>query len=201
LADKHGVNLEGALTWAFEFEDQPYFAGQRVLASNGIDLPVLNVFRMLSHMSGRRVAATSTQEVPLEVIERRGVRDAPDVAALTSWDGKTLSILVWHYHDDDVSGPDAAVSLHVKHLPRNARSAALTHYRIDQSHSNAFTRWQQLGSPSAVDESQYAQLQKAGQLETLNEKPVQTDILGGTVTLTFTLPRQAVSLLVLETGM
>ena len=46
LAEKHGVNLEGALTWAFEFEDQPYFAGFRALASNGIDLPVLNVFRM-----------------------------------------------------------------------------------------------------------------------------------------------------------
>ena len=29
LADRHGVNLEGALTWAFEFEDQPYFAGFR----------------------------------------------------------------------------------------------------------------------------------------------------------------------------
>jgi hypothetical protein len=29
LAAKHGVNLEGALTWAFEFEDQPYFAGFR----------------------------------------------------------------------------------------------------------------------------------------------------------------------------
>ena len=27
LAEKHGVNLEGVLTWAFEFEDQPYFAG------------------------------------------------------------------------------------------------------------------------------------------------------------------------------
>lgn len=27
IADKHGVNLAGALTWAFEFEDQPYFAG------------------------------------------------------------------------------------------------------------------------------------------------------------------------------
>ena len=25
--EMHGVNLEGALTWAFEFEDQPYFAG------------------------------------------------------------------------------------------------------------------------------------------------------------------------------
>src|SRR4051812_7775584 len=27
IADKHGVNLDGALTWAFEFEDMPYFAG------------------------------------------------------------------------------------------------------------------------------------------------------------------------------
>jgi xylan 1,4-beta-xylosidase len=44
LADQYGVSFEGALTWAFEFEDQPYFAGFRVLASNGIDLPVLNVF-------------------------------------------------------------------------------------------------------------------------------------------------------------
>ena len=34
LAARQGVNLEGALTWAFEFEDQPYFAGFRALASN-----------------------------------------------------------------------------------------------------------------------------------------------------------------------
>ena len=45
---------QGALTWAFEFEDQPYFAGQRVLSTNGIDLPVLNVFRMLSQMGGKQ---------------------------------------------------------------------------------------------------------------------------------------------------
>ena len=37
LAERHGVNFEGALTWAFEFEDQPYFAGFRSLATNGID--------------------------------------------------------------------------------------------------------------------------------------------------------------------
>src|SRR5207245_5594725 len=55
LAEKHGVNLEGVLTWAFEFEDQPYFAGFRALASNGLDLPVLNVFRMFGRMSGQRM--------------------------------------------------------------------------------------------------------------------------------------------------
>src|SRR5262249_59335460 len=68
LADRHGVNFEGALTWAFEFEDQPYFAGFRVLATNGIDQPVLNVFRMFSRMSGQRVATTSDAAVPLDVM-------------------------------------------------------------------------------------------------------------------------------------
>jgi len=88
LADKHGVNLEGALTWAFEFEDQPYFAGQRVLASNGIDLPVLNVFRMFGKMGGQRVETKSAGETPLDVIVKDGVRGEPDVSALTSLEGK-----------------------------------------------------------------------------------------------------------------
>src|SRR6185503_4585480 len=29
LAARHGATLEAALTWAFEFEDQPFFSGQR----------------------------------------------------------------------------------------------------------------------------------------------------------------------------
>ena len=66
LAEKHGVNFEGAVTWAFEFEDQPYFAGFRVLSTNGIPLPVLNVFRMFGLMGGERLAVESTGEVGLE---------------------------------------------------------------------------------------------------------------------------------------
>ena len=60
LADLHKVNLLGSVTWAFEFEDQPYFDGFRSLATNGIDKPVLNVFRMLGQMGGNRVVAEST---------------------------------------------------------------------------------------------------------------------------------------------
>jgi xylan 1,4-beta-xylosidase len=198
LADKHQVNLEGALTWAFEFEDQPYFAGQRVLATNGIDLPVLNVFRMLSRMVGQRVATKSSQEVPLDLIEHQGVRAAPDVAALSSWNGKKLSVLIWHYHDDDVPGAEGMVSLQIEHLPQVARDLSLTHYRIDATHSNAFARWKQLGSPTAPNEAQYAELREAGQLAALSEVPARVAILDGGATLTFALPRQAVSLLVLE---
>ena len=88
LAAQHGVNLEGALTWAFEFEDQPYFAGFRALATNGIDLPVLNVFRMFAKMGGERIAAESSGDVPLERDRRkRACARSPDVAALASLDG------------------------------------------------------------------------------------------------------------------
>jgi xylan 1,4-beta-xylosidase len=196
LADRRGVNIEGALTWAFEFENQPYFAGFRSLASNGFDKPVLNVFRMFSKMSGRRVAAQSSGEVPLDAILQAGVRGAPDVSALASLDQNKLCVLVWHYHDDDVPGPDAAVALTVAGLPVAAKQARLTHYRIDATHSNAFAAWQRLGSPPAPTPEQYAQLEKAGRLETL-EAPATVRIEQGATTLKFDLPRQAVSLLVL----
>jgi xylan 1,4-beta-xylosidase len=197
LADRHDVNLEGALTWAFEFENQPYFAGFRSLASNGLDKPVLNVFRMFSRMSGRRVAVTSSGEVPLDAILQDGVRGAPDVSALASLDRNRLTVLVWHYHDDDVPGPDAAVELTVDGLPTAARQARLAHYRLDATHSNAFAAWQRMGSPPAPTPEQYAQLEKAGRLERL-EVPATILMHDSQVTLTFTLPRQAVSLLVLE---
>ena len=53
LAQKRRVNLEGVLTWAFEFEDQPWFAGYRQLSTNGVNLPVLNVFRMFAKLGPR----------------------------------------------------------------------------------------------------------------------------------------------------
>ena len=59
LNQKHKTNLQGILTWAFEFEDQPYFAGFRDLATNGVDKPVLNLFRMLGMMGNQRIAAVS----------------------------------------------------------------------------------------------------------------------------------------------
>jgi xylan 1,4-beta-xylosidase len=198
LADKHGVNLEGALTWAFEFEDQPYFAGQRVLASNGIDLPVLNVFRMFSRMGGHRVATQSSAEVPLENIIKDGVRSAADVSALTSLEGKKLCVLVWHYHDDDVVGPVAEVSLALQHLPVAAGIARVTQYRIDQTHSNAFTAWQRLGAPHEPNDAQYAELVAAGKLEKSSDVPRELKISASAGTLVLVLPRQAVSLLEVE---
>ncbi|MEI6712298.1 MAG: beta-xylosidase [Verrucomicrobiota bacterium] len=197
LADKHQTNLEGAITWSFEFEDQPYFAGFRVIATNGIDLPVLNVFRMFAKMSGQRIAVESSSGLNEEKIRISNVRGAPDVSALATLDGNKLAVLLWHYHDDDVSGPDAAIQLALHGLPVSSSLIKTTQYRIDAEHSNAFEVWKKMGSPENPTLEQYGQLEKAGQLAAM-ENPKIVDAGRGQSVVQLTLPRQGVSLLVLE---
>lgn len=197
LAAKHGVNLEGALTWAFEFEDQPMFAGSRVLASNGIDLPVLNVFRMFGKMNGQRLEVESSAGQSLENVLKNGVRSAPDVSALASMDGNKLWVMLWHYHDADLPGPEAEVQLSLAGLPTRGSSAVLKQFRIDADHSNAFEVWKRMGSPAKPTAIQMKQLEQAGQLAAL-KGPGTIDIRDGKAQLNVLLPRQAVSLVTVE---
>jgi xylan 1,4-beta-xylosidase len=194
LAQQHGVNLEGALTWAFEFEGRPYFAGFRVLATNGIALPVLNVFRMFGQMSGRRLPVVSDAAVSLATLLKDGVRDKPDVSAVAALDEKKLCVLVWHYHDDDVPGPAAVVELTVQGLDKSLKQARLTHHRIDSEHSNAYTVWQKMGSPREPSAPQRNALRKASEL-TLLEEPKGVPVCDGQAVVRLTMPRQSVSLL------
>jgi xylan 1,4-beta-xylosidase len=199
LAARCGVNLQGALTWAFEFENQPPFAGFRALASDGIDLPVLNVFRMFSKMSGDRLTAEGGTGYDAEKILDDGVRGAPDVNALAAYD-KTksqLTVLVWHYHDDDVPGPDAAIDLSLDQLPSKNGRAILTQYRIDADHSNSYKTWLRMGSPQTPTNQQYSQLEKASQLAQLG-KSQKISIHNGQAGIHLVLPRQGVSLFVIK---
>lgn len=196
LAARHGVNLEGALTWAFTFEDQPWFAGYRQLATNGVDLPVLQVFRMYAKLGATQLRAESSGEVPLDELLAQGVQGRPDVGALATrtGDGK-VAVMVWHYHDDDVAGPDAAVSLQLSGLGSN-RSRAVTQWRVDKTHANAFTAWQAMGSPQAPNEKQYVQLEAASVMSPTALPALA--VSGGTAAIDFSLPRQGVTLLVIE---
>jgi xylan 1,4-beta-xylosidase len=196
LADREKTNVAGMLTWAFEFEGSPYFEGYRTLATNGIDKPVLNVFRMAGLMRGNRVAVESSGRVPLATIETNGVRGDPDIDALAVRSDRELSILVWNYHDDKVSGSDAEVKIEVAGLPAAASRVLLRHYRIDDTHSNAYTAWRKMGSPQQPTPEQYAALEAAGQLQEL-ESPSWIDTSKETK-LDLHLPRQAVSLLQLS---
>jgi xylan 1,4-beta-xylosidase len=197
IADRRGVNLEGALTWAFEFENQPIFAGFRVMATTGgINVPAFNVFRMLGKMSGKRVGVESSGAIALDEILRSGVRGTkPDVSALAALDGNKLFVLAWHYHDDDAPGPAADIALQLKNLPAAAQRAQLVQYRIDRDHSNAFTAWQRMGSPEKPTPQQFIDLERAGQLETIGN-PETVSIAAGAAGVKLKLPRQGVALLV-----
>jgi xylan 1,4-beta-xylosidase len=195
LAAKYGVNLEGALTWAFEFEGQPYFAGFRTLATNGIDKPVLNVFRMFSRMSGERLSVESDSAIPLADLLKAGVRGKPDVSALAAREGKRITVLAWYYHDDDLPGPTAQVTVRLANVP--AGKPKLTRTLIDERHSNSFSAWQAIGSPQQPTEDQVRLLEQASLLAAATDKSeLKAD--QSSLEVSFDLARQGVTLLELE---
>jgi xylan 1,4-beta-xylosidase len=194
LSRRAGIPIEGAVTWAFMFEGQPYFDGFRDLATNGIDKAVLNAFRMLGMLSGDWLACSSSQALPIEQVMAEGVREAPDVNAVATRDAGGISVLVWHYHDDDTGGAAADVTVSVHGV---TSLGAVRHYRMDADHSNAFAVWQGMGKPQVIESTDYARLEAAGQLERLDDA-VSVARSGSVTKFRLALPRQGVSLLRLE---
>jgi len=194
LADREHVNFKGEVTWAFEFEDQPPFAGFRELATNGIDKPVLNAFRMFGLLDGDRVTAMSSAAVPMDEVLQNGVRGNADVNTIAVRHPNGLSILLWNYHDDDVAAPDAPVKLFISGIPAATRETLIEHFRIDGLHSNAYAAWERMGEPAQLSSDQLELLQAAGQLQQL-DSPHWMQIKDGQIMLEFDLPRQALSLI------
>lgn len=193
LASREQVHLQAAVNWSFEFEDQPYFAGYREMASNGLDKPVLNTFRMFGMLGTQRVAVTSSGAVAADEIVHTGVRGQPDINAIASRKEKEVEVLVWNYHDDDLAVPSDSIDLVVDGLPAKASKALTEHFRVDGNHSNAFAAWKEMGSPQSLSAEQYQQLESAGHLQ-LMTSPAWIPIEQGEAHLQFTLPRQGLSL-------
>jgi xylan 1,4-beta-xylosidase len=196
LADHFGINFQGAVTWAFEFEDQPWFNGYRDLATNGVDKPVLNVFRMYGMMSGDRVEVSGDLVYDFMTIRDSSVRKSErDISALAATEGKKATVMVWNYHDLNVVSPSAAVNVVVNGI--DALEVKVSHYRIDQENSNSYELWKKMGSPQEVSPQQYIQLEQAGKLKLLQDQ-LNQKVDDGSITLPVDMQGQSVSLLVIE---
>jgi len=192
INDYYSTNLIGAVNWSFEFENQPWFHGFRDLATNGVNKPVLNVFRMLGMMHGTRLAVNGNLQYDFKSICESGVRgDKSDINALASKKKDTITVLLWNYHDKDIRDDGSPVSLTIKNIPGN--TAVLYQYRIDNNHSNSYEVWKKMGSPQNPTQEQIKKLEKLGQLEMLNE-PTSIKIEDSQFRIEMQLPRQAVSL-------
>jgi xylan 1,4-beta-xylosidase len=197
LARKYGVTVEGAVTWAFEFEDQPPFAGFRELATNGIDKAVLNVFRMFGLLGAGRagagwLATESSGALPLAQILANSVTAVPDVDAVATRNGHEIDVLVWNYHDADLPAPTTPFLLSMDGM--KGTEADVSEYRMDATHSNAYQAWQQMGSPAYLTTEQRQELEKAAALEqSVPDHSVR--LREGKVNLGLNVPRQGVLLI------
>ncbi|WP_431218016.1 hypothetical protein ACQ86N_32560 [Puia sp. P3] len=142
-AARYGVNLAGATSWSFEFEGQKWFDGFRDLATNGVDKPVLNIFRMYGMMRGRRVSVD-------------------DGSVMAAADGHGMTVMLWNYTDDDLPGEVVGREVSLRHLP--VKHVRVTEYRVDEEHGNAYTVWKTMGLPQEVGPAEYKKLESSGRL-------------------------------------
>jgi len=186
------------LTWAFLFVGERCFEGTRAFSTQGIDKPILNLFRMLARLGDEEVSLVSTgSKDPLAYADPYGRDAGPDISGLAALAGnKILAILLVNHHDDwDVAG-EYPVSLAVENLPFDSTDLVVRHYRIDATHSNAHTVWMQQGQPMYPTPGQDQAIRARDGLEMLRpaERIASQD---GRVTLGFTMPVHSVSLLTL----
>ena len=192
LMEKYQANLTGAVSWSFEFENQPWFYGFRDLATNGVDKPVLNVFRMFGMMKGNFVQAISNRRYDLQAVLDSSVRKQSDIGAMATKNENTAAVLVWNYHDEDKQSATETIAISIKNI--TAKKINITQYSIDAEHSNAYEAWKKMGAPQQPSAEQIASLEKAGQLQTIGQ-PQVVPVQSGNAVVTVQLARQAVILL------
>lgn len=191
LMEKYQANLIGAVSWSFEFENQPWFYGFRDLATNGVDKPVLNVFRMFGMMKGKMVSVESNRMYALEKVVDSSVRGGSDIGAIATAAEKTATVMVWNYHDEDKLSADEKINVEISNIP--AKKVQVIQYSIDQENSNSYTAWKKMGSPQQPSQGQIQALEKAGKLTAIG-KPKALSCKNGRLSLPVNLPRQAVTL-------
>lgn len=192
MEKRYNVNLMGAVSWSFEFENQPWFAGFRDLATNGVDKPVLNVFRMFGRMKGDMLEVNNSNTISLQTIIDSSVCNKPYVDALATIDAHNMYIMLWNYHDDDNKKTDITINLILQQLP--SERVTMSSYLVDENYSNAYSLWEKMGSPQRVSEKQFHELQNAGQLQK-NTSDKKLNVTNGNLNYHLNLKGQGVVLL------
>lgn len=191
------------LTWAYMFPGERAFEGTRVFSTQGIDKAVLNLFRMYAKMGTQEISFHSSgAKDPLQYADMNGMGEAADISGFATFTGGAaksdgeagVEILVYNHHDDWNLAEDWQVELEICNLPFEAGPLALTHYRVDGEHSNAYAEWLRQGKPLFPAGGQKAAIKARDGLE-LFAAPAIVAPVDGKVKLSFSLPVHGISLL------
>ncbi|GAA1576174.1 beta-xylosidase [Kribbella sancticallisti] len=192
----HAAKVREATTWSFSMEGERYFEGTRsFVTASGIEKPLMNAYRAFSHLRDRRLGATSSAAVDLDLgALGNGLPEEIDVLASRSSSDGSVALIVWRHADDQYSEDATAAAVEVE-LRGLSGAWKVEQWRIDRNHSNSHTVWQDLGAPQDPTPEQLATIADRQGLERLADD-VEVDADDG-LTLSLELPLPSLSLVVL----
>ncbi|HET7768642.1 MAG TPA: glycoside hydrolase [Chloroflexota bacterium] len=207
LPDAPDVTL--ATAWSFYFEGERFFEGFReFFTAENVELPVLNGYRLLGKLGGTRLALTSDATWDINTLDalpgpeqdngRLADQEVDGLAAIDEQTGAVTVALWFHADDQYAAAPAAAVTLALHRLPFDPARATVRHWRIDETHSNAHTVWQQMGRPQDPTPEQLAALKARQGLE--EGEVVQLTPAGDGAQVRLHLPLHSLSLLEVSPG-
>jgi hypothetical protein len=131
-----------------------------------------------------------------ERLELTGGSRTSGINGFASRTDNGIQVLLYNFSEKDSldDSTPLAVDLTVTGLPGS--SVWLRHYRIDSSHSNAMTAWENIGQPATPGGNQITELESNSQLQFLTQ-PSQIKIKDGQTKISVSLPANAVSLIIL----
>lgn len=206
LSVQYGMKVR-PLAWAFLFPGERCFEGTRTFTTQGIDKAVFNLFKIYGSLGHEKLAFSSDSVYGLESKEpyrkidehtgRYTGEGEPTEVSGMAVKGKNgeIQILVFSHNNDRDKKETQKVCVTVTGLDEKDR--VLEHYRIDETHSNAYAEWIRQGKPLFPQGEQYASIKKRDGLEKYEEDRTLT-VKDGSVQIEFSIPAHGVSYLVLR---
>ncbi len=209
LSDKNSGNTPPLAVFSYwvlsdVFDESSGPSGSYILGKNGGNLPFGQVFGLMTAQGVRKASFNAFKMLnmlgPVRLSSTGGTSsDGVDAMATTSQAGDSLQVLVYDYYSKlNTTGSDS-VTINISNLPSAlaGKQVFVTQYLVDATHSNPYSVWQGQNSPGSPSESQWQALKAAQHLALA--QPVSMATLTTSYTTTFTLNRQAGTLLVLST--
>lgn len=184
------------LAWAFMFEGERCFEGTRTFSTQGIDKAMMNLFKFYSMMGENRVSLKSGRDLdPLTYKDDFGTAEGSEIDGWATASDDSVEVLLYCHHDDWDIGDEFEIEFSAL-MPFEGK-ARLRHYRIDETHSNAYAEWERQGCPNYPDAEQYVAIKQRDSLE-FCEAPQMKLVNEGKLTHRFKLPTHGISLLIID---
>jgi xylan 1,4-beta-xylosidase len=157
----------------------------------GVRKAAFNAFKLLNYTGSKRLSATGGS----------GTSDGVDVMVTSSASGDELQIVAYNYYKklNTASGTGDNVTITVSNLPAAlaGKQVYIAQFLVDETHSNPYSVWAGQSKPASPTEAQWQAMRAAQHLALA--QPVSTKTLDTTFSTSFTLLKQAGTLILVGT--